>query len=147
MPAIRDVVDHLRYRLTGHRPPRHDGPLPSVRHRPTTNPVLPVGDMRTAIDFHRALGFEVSSYDEGYAWVHHCGWEFLHVRLVADLDPTTNAAGAYVHVEDVAAWHAAFVRSSVGEAVGDVVDQPWGLREFEVVDPFGNVVRFGQSSD
>lgn len=144
MPAVRDVVDHLRYRLTGHRPSRHDGPLPYVPHRPTTNPILPVGDMPTAIEFYRALGFEVNAYDEGYAWARHCGWEFLHLRLVAGLDPTVNAASAYIHVDDADRWHAAFTTAAVvGAAIGELVDQPWGLREFELTDPAGNLVRFG----
>lgn len=144
MPAMRDVVEHLRYRITGHPPSGHDGPLPYVPHRPTTNPILPVGDMRSAIDCYRSLGFDVHAYDEGYAWVRHCGWEFLHLRLVADLDPAVNAASAYIHVDDADRWHAAFgAAAAAGVTIGDLVDQPWGLREFELTDPAGNLLRIG----
>lgn len=144
MPAIGDVFDSVRNRLTGHRPARHDGPLPSVPRRPTTNPILAVHDMPQAIDFYRSLGFEVIAYDDGYSWVKHCSWEFLHLRLVGELDPTVNAGSAYIHVDDVDGWHAAFVATSAGDAIGAIVDQPWGLSEFELVDPSGNLVRFGQ---
>ncbi len=55
--------------------------------------------------------------------------------------PAANEAACYVFIADVDAFHAALP----GEiAVGPIVDQPWGMREFSVTDPSGNVLRFGQ---
>lgn len=119
--------------------------LPRVRRHPTTNPILPVRDMPEATAFYSSLGFTVRAYDDGYAWVTHCGWEWFHLRLVPDLDPAVNAASAYLHVDDVGAWRAAMT-SSAGElpAIGPVDDMPWGMREFALTDPSGNLVRVGQ---
>lgn len=108
-----------------------------------TKIVFPVADMPTAVEFYRALGFEVDQYDDGYAWVSHGGSEILHLSEVSDLDVATNHAAGYFHVQDVDRWHAA-VESSV-DARAEVVDRPWGMREFSFHDPNGNLLRFGQN--
>lgn len=121
----------------------HDGgPLPYVRHRPTTNPILPVADMAEAIAFYERLGFEVHAYDPGYAWVKHCSWEWLHLRAVDSVEG--NRASAYLHVTDAEAWRAGFVEASAGGIeLAELADMPWGKREFSFVDPAGNLVRVG----
>ncbi len=127
----------------------HEGPLPFVGRRPTTNPVLPVADMDDATAFYQGLGFEVSRYDDGYAWVRHCGWEYLHLRLVDDV--AGNAAAAYLHVDDTDHWHRALSEAARSSSFGDrfdptpVVDTPWGMREFSFADPAGNTIRIGSN--
>lgn len=105
--------------------------------------ILPVAFMESAVAFYRQLGFEVQSYDPGYAWVLHIGEEILHLREVVDLDAAVNAASAYLHVGDVGGWRAAW--SAAGVPVGAIEDQPWGMREFTVADPSGNLIRVGQN--
>jgi len=127
--------------------PENEGPpLPYVAQRPTVNPVLPVPDMLEAIEFYRRLGFEVEPFDDGYAWVRAWGWEFFRLAFVPSLEPGASAASAYVHVTDADEWHVAMT-AAAGDVVvvGGVVDQPWGMREFAVADPAGNVVRFGRT--
>lgn len=146
LPSMRDVVGYVRCRLPFGAPETAPGSrLPYVRHRPSVKPILPVNDMDAAIGFYRNLGFEVTSYDDGYAWVRNCGWELWHLRLVAGLDPAANSASAYLHVADVDAWHAAIVTSADGHVATDVSDTPWGMREFSFTDPSGNLVRIGQN--
>jgi catechol 2,3-dioxygenase-like lactoylglutathione lyase family enzyme len=121
------------------------GPLPYVGVRPTTNSILPVVDMTEATAFYRSLGFEVDAYDEGYAWVTHCGWEWLHLRRVDSVDG--NRASAYLHVADADEWHAAMRAATAGEiALADPVDTPWGKREFSFDDPAGNHIRIGSDA-
>jgi uncharacterized glyoxalase superfamily protein PhnB len=51
-----------------------------------------------------------------------------------------------VHVSDADEWHVAITAAAGDDAaIGGVVDQPWGMREFVVTDPAGNVVRFGRN--
>jgi catechol 2,3-dioxygenase-like lactoylglutathione lyase family enzyme len=124
---------------------------PDSRPGPGSNPgtdivtkiIFPVVDMVEAIGFYRVLGFEVESYDGGYAWVRHRGEELLHLALVTDLDTAANRAAGYFHVQDAAAWHAAW--SDGGVAVEELIDQPWAMREFRLHDPAGNLLRVGQN--
>ncbi len=108
-------------------------------------PILPVADMGTATAFYRGLGFDVSTYDAGYAWVNHCGWELFHLNAVPGLEPGAVAAAAYVHVDDADGWRAALAATGNGAEIGLVADMPWGMREFSFVDPSGNVIRIGQN--
>lgn len=105
--------------------------------------VFPVVDMAEAVAFYEALGLEVEAYDGGYAWVRHAGAEVLHLALVADLDPATNHAAGYWHVLDVDHWYERF--AGAGEARGEIVAQAWGMREFRLIDPSGNLLRVGEN--
>lgn len=96
--------------------------------------------MRIAATFYESIGFVVERYDDDYAWVKHDGFEFLHL---ATSDAGAAAGGAYVHVDDADRWHVAMSATAGNAAVGPVADQPWAMREFAVVDPDGNRVRFG----
>ena len=126
---------------------RHDAPLPYVKCRPTTNPILPVSDVAEASDFYRSLGFEVVAYDEGYAWVKHCGWEWFHLARVDDLELGGGNAAASLHVEDAGEWHAAITEASAGSVdIPAPENTPWGKHEFAFLDPYGNRIRIGSPS-
>lgn len=133
---LQHTADLVRRRV------HHSGALPFTGRMPATNPILPVADMAEAIAFYRRLGFEVNAYDPQYAWVRHCGWEWLHLRAVESVD--NNQASAYLHVENADAWRAAMVKAAGGTVtLGALTDMAWGLREFSFTDPAGNVVRVG----
>jgi catechol 2,3-dioxygenase-like lactoylglutathione lyase family enzyme len=112
--------------------------LPFGKAVPT--PIFGVASMDVAVDFFERLGFDVKRYDPEYAWVLHCGWEVLHLRVESEHHRTPSTA--YLHVRDVDLWHAALTRRAAPAT--PIVDEPWGMREFTVTDPDGNVVRVGQ---
>jgi catechol 2,3-dioxygenase-like lactoylglutathione lyase family enzyme len=136
---------HLSEAVRRRRRAGHDSPLPAMLRRPSVKPILPVADLVAATAFYRGLGFDVSAYDDGYAWVNHCGWELFHLRLVPELGPGGNDASAYVHVDDADGWRAALAGSESSAEIGPVADMPWGMREFSFSDPSGNVIRVGQN--
>jgi uncharacterized glyoxalase superfamily protein PhnB len=105
--------------------------------------ILPVAAMKPAAAFYRQLGFNVEGHDDGYAWVGHRGDEILHLRQVPGLDRTQNAASCYLHVRDADEWHATW--TAAGVTVGPITDQPWGMREFALTDPSGNLIRVGHN--
>ncbi len=146
-PSSRRMGAVLRGRLPWLAPPQNEGsPLPYVARRPTVTTILPVSDTDEAIEFYRRLGFDVERFDDGYAWVRTCGWEIFQLAQVPSPDPGASVASAYVHVTDADAWHVAITAAAADDAaIGVVVDQPWGMREFVVTDPDGNVVRFGRN--
>lgn len=112
------------------------------RDRIAAKIIFPTADMNASVGFYESLGLEVERYDDGYAWVRHRGDEVLHLAGVADLDLSTNRAAGYWHVQDADAWHERFAAGSPGP----VVDQPWGMREFSLHDPSGNLLRVGQNN-
>ncbi len=109
----------------------------------TARPILPVADLDEAARFYEQLGFSVTCYDGGYAWVVDGGRELFHLQVVADLDTATNPAAAYFHVSDADEWHARW-RDGPGDP-SDLADRPWGMREFSLRDPSGNLIRVGHN--
>ena len=103
-------------------------------------PVLLVEDMADSIEFWRAAGFEVEVYSAGFAAAERDGVE-LHL---VDQEPDGRDRGAaYIHVRDVDAVRAAWQAAGLGPS--EVRDEPWGMREFHIVDPGLNRVRVGRS--
>lgn len=116
----------------------------STSLRVVAKPILPVADMESAVDFYRRLGFDVEPYDASYTIIALSGDEILHLRVVDDLDLAQNAASVYFHVQDVDVVHGQWTEDGI--VTGEVVDQPWGMREFTVTDPAGNLIRVGQNN-
>ena len=103
-------------------------------------PVLPTENLADSVAFWTAAGFEVELYDAGFAAAMRDGVE-LH--LVESDGTGRDRGAAYLHVRDVDGVHGAW--KAAGLTISDVRDEPWGMREFHVVDPGGNRVRVGRS--
>lgn len=110
--------------------------------RPTITPIFPVHDMAAARDFWTRAGLRVDEYSSEYAFVMFGDAEVLHLDLRTDLDPERNAAACYVHIPDPVEWHRRW--KDQGLPVSDVVVEPWGMVEFSVTDPSGNLIRMGR---
>lgn len=112
-------------------------------------PILPSRDIAATVDFYRRLGFEGGPHaaDAGYAILTRGPLE-LHFFRHPDLVPAESCAGCYLRMGDVARIHRAFAAAGLpnrGIPRMDVLeDKPWGLREFAIVDPDGNLLRIGQ---
>ena len=104
-------------------------------------PILPTTDLDAAAEFYLAAGLTVERYDAGYAFVSYGGHEVLHLAVVPELDPAANFTASYLHVPDVDAVHDQL--RAAGLPVTSVRDEPWGMREFSLVDPSGNRLRVG----
>ncbi|GLZ44715.1 hypothetical protein Acsp06_09000 [Actinomycetospora sp. NBRC 106375] len=109
-------------------------------------PILPARDMAEVVEFwSRVPHLTVDEYaGGGYAFVRHQGAEVIHLGHFPDVDPSTNRAGCYLHVTAVDDLRREFVHAGV--PASEVVDEPWGMREFRVTDPSGNLVRLGCGS-
>ena len=104
-------------------------------------PIFPVRELEEASDFWTRAGLAVEHYDEGYAFVLADGDELVHLALQPSLDPAANHSACYIHVDDVAGWHDRL--SHAGLPVTPLREEPWGMTEFSVRDPSGNLVRVG----
>ena len=102
-------------------------------------PIFPVGDLDVALDHYQRLGFAVRRYSGGgYGYATRDGVE-IQLGLVAELDHGTSSA--YLFVDDAAKLAAQW--RVAGMEVHGPQDTAWGQHEGAVVDPDGNVIRFG----
>jgi hypothetical protein len=113
---------------------------------------MPGKDLDAILAFYERLGFE-------NAGAPHREWDYLiirrgelHLHFFGDpeVDPLTTAAGCYVYVDDADALYAEWdaVGVPTDPATGSRLQGPpqptdYGLREFALVDPSGNLLRIG----
>jgi catechol 2,3-dioxygenase-like lactoylglutathione lyase family enzyme len=102
------------------------------------SPIFSVHDIDAALDFYQRLGFSVRAYSGGgYGFAMRDGIE-LHLGV-----PTRehHPSSAYLFVDDsdqlAAEWGA------TGADVRPPEDTEWGQHEGVLIDPDGNVIRFG----
>jgi predicted enzyme related to lactoylglutathione lyase len=102
-------------------------------------PIFAVRDLAVAMDFYERLGFAVRRYPGGgYGFASRRGIE-IHLGVVPDGDRRTSSA--YLFVDD--ADRVAADWESAGADVHPPEDTEWGQHEGALVDPDGNVIRFG----
>jgi catechol 2,3-dioxygenase-like lactoylglutathione lyase family enzyme len=106
------------------------------------SPIFSVRDLDAAMNFYRRLGFSVHAYAQGgYGFASRDGIE-IHLGVPSgDHHP----GSAYLFVDDAdqlaATWRAAGMDVHMPE------DTEWGKHEGTLVDPDGNVIRFGSPMD
>jgi catechol 2,3-dioxygenase-like lactoylglutathione lyase family enzyme len=112
-------------------------------------PILPSREIGATLAFYRRLGFAGAAHaaDAGYAILARGALE-LHFFRHPTLVPAESSAGCYLRVGDVAAIHRDFAAAGLPRhgipRIDALEDKPWGLREFAIVDPDGNLLRIGQ---
>ncbi|PCJ71569.1 MAG: glyoxalase/bleomycin resistance/extradiol dioxygenase family protein [Rhodobiaceae bacterium] len=119
-----------------------------------TLPVLASKDFNETVSFYEKLEFETIHLDpgDGGYLILRRGPIELHFFPYPDLDPKSNYCGAYIRGESVDAIYdwlglATHVPTKP-EGIPRVMppeDKPWRMREFHLIDPSGNLIRFGQA--
>jgi catechol 2,3-dioxygenase-like lactoylglutathione lyase family enzyme len=116
-------------------------------------PVLPVRDVRGALERYRRLGFQTRAYLEaggsreeapiyGYlSW----GPVEIHLSGFDTLDPKSTTSVCYPFVDDADAAYTAWTAAGVEGRFRPPADTTYGMREFGYVDPDGNLLRVGSS--
>ncbi|MBL8174336.1 MAG: VOC family protein [Bryobacterales bacterium] len=102
-------------------------------------PTLPALNLEESIASYSQLGFAVRSRNDQYAILTR---DHVQIHLFAS-HARVESGGCYLHTGDIQALHAEFAAAGV-ERLGDIEEKPWKMVEFEVYDPSGNVLRFGQ---
>ena len=107
---------------------------------------VPTRDFAESTAFYLALGFTKASEFDGIAYF-HCGNSSF---LLQDFYVQAHADNFQMHllVEDVNAWHAvaAKVAKEFKVKVGELIDQPWAMRDFTLFDPSGVLWRIAQNT-
>jgi catechol 2,3-dioxygenase-like lactoylglutathione lyase family enzyme len=105
-------------------------------------PNLPTRDVPAAQEWYRdALGLEVKwIWEDNFGSV---GSGYVELFLYEADDPKPVVCSVFV--DDVDAVYERS-RERGGEIVSELEPKPWGLREFSLRDPDGNVLRIGSPS-
>jgi predicted enzyme related to lactoylglutathione lyase len=99
-----------------------------------------VRDLDESLAHYARLGFETRAYEDGdYGFATADDVE-IHLGVVTNVDEHSRA-NTYLFVDDADAVAARW--KEAGVAVHGPVDTKWGKREGVVIDPDGNVIRFG----
>jgi catechol 2,3-dioxygenase-like lactoylglutathione lyase family enzyme len=106
-------------------------------------PRVPVRSVEEALAFYRnQLGFDL-----GWQWgtpVTHANVcrDSISLDLISAPDARSGTAMAYIQVSGVDAYYAEL--SARGVRASDLGNRDYGMRDFEVVDPHGNRLAFGE---
>ena len=110
--------------------------------------VLAVHDARKSARFYAdALGFRIVHEDPSWVFVTRDGCVIMLGECPDDMHPSQLGCHnyfAYLRVDDAEAFHAELLGRGV-EALGEVTDQPWGMREFGIRTPDGHRITVGQA--
>ena len=115
-------------------------------------PILPSRDLEETRQFYRRLGFE-AWWDGKAPWDYEIvsrGNLVMHFFLESGLAPGTNETSCYWRVADAGQLHAEL--SALQLPLSGIprltapIDQPWGMHEFTIVDPSGNLLRVGHQT-
>lgn len=112
----------------------------------SVSPVIPVRDLDAALERYRRLGFS-TEHEEGprYGFAERDSVS-LHLIEWSDHDPARTGAHVYVYVSDAPAVYAEWSNAGVEGELGELIDTPYGLREFSFRDPEGTLLRIGSPS-
>jgi catechol 2,3-dioxygenase-like lactoylglutathione lyase family enzyme len=113
-------------------------------------PILPARSLEETRAFYERIGFQVAGWWPefgGYAILARGDLE-MHFFAHSELSPLENYAGCYWRVTDVDAIYAECSAAGLPNAgtprLVPVENKPWGMREFAIVDPSGNLIRVGE---
>ena len=108
---------------------------------------VPARDFARSIAFYQAIGFHMASNVQGVACFRHGECSFL----LQDFHVAEHSRNFMMHllVANADDWYAHIIDSGVVEAFGVRLvppqDQPWGMRDFVLIDPSGVLWRIAHN--
>ena len=122
---------------------------PSMQAHDLAIPTLPSRSVSDTLAFYKRLGFEGVLCGEGDSYaILTRGTVEIHFFTHDELRPEDSSAMCYVRVLDVESVYGDFALAGLprrGIPRMDALEaKPWGMREFAIVDPDGNLLRIGQ---
>ena len=122
---------------------RNDTPMPTSQSNPPTfesiAPRFAVGDMEQALAFYAQLGFHPTYHDEGFAIVERDGVD-LHFNAFDELPKSHSVC--WIAVTNIDALYEQYLPTNAVQSAPEA--KPWGLKEFLLRDPFGNLLLFAE---
>ena len=110
-------------------------------------PILLSLDLNETDRFYARLGFSTKGRWPGYATLRREDGLELHFSFTPDLDPKKNECACYVRfdrADEARALHDAWAKADLrGARLHPPEETDYGLLEFALVDPHGNLIRIG----
>jgi len=111
-------------------------------------PILLSRDLRATAAFYARLGFEQTGIWEDEYLIVMRDEVGLHFVCEPGMDPYSTASACYLYAEDADALHAEYAAlglpgAGIPRLHGAPEETDYGLREFALVDPDGNLLRIG----
>jgi uncharacterized glyoxalase superfamily protein PhnB len=104
-------------------------------------PEFPLADVAAGVAYYRdVLGFSVNYQKEGFAVMDR---DRARILLITKTAQHKGIASCYIYVADADALHAELTARGANVEAAPV-SRPWGLREFRIFDPEGNILTLGQ---
>lgn len=106
-------------------------------------PQLPSLDLLRSKEFYeKNLGFKTLKQYDDILLLGKDGFE-LHLWLCDDPSIPQNSS-VYYHVDSIDSMYLVYKNKGIVHKNAELMDKPWGMREFYVVDLDGNLLKFGQ---
>ena len=109
-------------------------------------PILPTRNVIESCAFYESLGFEAGYHSEVYEILRR-GNLVVHLERCEDLVPEQNHFSCYWRVPDADRLYREFAALGLPSEglrrLTEPADEPWGMREFTLKDPSGNLIRVG----
>jgi uncharacterized glyoxalase superfamily protein PhnB len=110
------------------------------------SPILPANDVLETVRWYEAkLGFQRSFLytQPPYAVVARDGVEIHFSQF--KVDPASNHTTCYLRVTNIDALYEGWRAQGLVHPQAPLQVKPWGQKEFALVDPNGNLLRFGEA--
>ena len=111
-------------------------------HFKSSSPVFPSLDLDRSIEFYTRV-FHTTSVVYGDYAVLDSGDFSIHLWKCDDKNIAENTS-CYIYVDNVDELYTKLKPLNVVHPNGDIEDKFFGLREFAIVDPDGNLLKFGE---
>lgn len=122
---------------------RNDTPMSASHERqPTLESIAPrflVTDMEQALAFYEQLGFATTYRDEGFAMVERDG---IVLHFTVSAEPPKGHSVCWIAVSHIDALYQQYLPTNAVQSAPQA--KPWGLKEFLLRDPFGNLLLFAE---
>jgi len=109
--------------------------------------VLAVNDHRKSADFYREkLGFKLDLEVEGWFFLSRDNFKVMLGHCPAEMAATRigdHSWFAYAYMDDVDGLYSEYMAKGV-KIIQELVNRPWGTREFSIETPDGHRIMFGQ---
>lgn len=110
--------------------------------QPTLNSIAPyfaVGNLEQALAFYGQLGFAPTYQYEGFVIVERDG---IDLHLNSSEEPPKRHSVCWIGVTNIEALYHEYLPTNAISS--PLVAKSWGLKEFSVRDPFGNLILFAE---